>query len=231
MERLPKHVGIIMDGNRRWAKEHGFQTVFKGHEVGADKIESIVAHAKDKGIESLSFWAFSTDNWQREKPEVKALMGIFRKLLSGPMVKNMVKEGVKINTIGDMSKFPEDIQKKAKDVIAQSEKNNAIAVNLGLSYGGREEIVFAANNAFKKALKEGRTEITQEDISSHLYTKDSEVELIIRTGGEQRHSGFLLWQSKNTEYYYTDKKWPDFDEKEFDKALEDYAARDRRFGK
>ncbi len=226
-QKVPKHVGIIMDGNRRWAKDRGL-AVFKGHEAGVDKIESIVEHAKSKGIEVVSFWAFSTENWNRNRVEIDALMNIFRDILTGPMIKRLMQSGVKINTIGDMSRFPEDIQDKASRIVAESKENDAINVNLGLNYGGREEIVLAVN----QALREGKTEITQEDIASHLYTKGQpEPDLIIRTSGEKRHSGFLLWQSRDAEYVYPTVFWPDFDEKEFDKALEDYAQRERRFGK
>ncbi len=204
---VPKHVGIIMDGNRRWAREQGL-AVFKGHEAGADHIESIVEHAKTKGIEVVSFWAFSTENWNRSKLEVDALMHIFRNILTGPMVTRLMQKGVQINTIGDMSRFPQDIQDKASQIASESEENEAIKVNLALNYGGREEIVFAVN----EALKEGKAEITQEDISSHLYTKGQpDPDLIIRTSGERRHSGFLLWQSRDAEYVYPTVSWPDFD--------------------
>ena len=216
-----------MDGNRRWARKGGL-AVFRGHEIGVNRVESTVEHAKTKGIEVVSFWAFSTENWKRSELEVNALVNIFRDVLSGPMINRLMENGVKINTIGDISQFPQDIQEKAAKVVAESAKNDAISVNLGLNYGGREEIVFAVN----EALKEGKTEITQDDISSHLYTKGQpDPDLIIRTGGERRHSGFLLWQSRDTEYVYPEVYWPDFDENEFDKALADYASRERRFGK
>ncbi len=226
-QEVPKHVGIIMDGNRRWARGRGL-AVFKGHEEGADHIESIVEHAKTKGIEVISFWAFSTENWKRSKLEVDALMRIFRTILTGPMVTRLIQKDVKIKTIGDMSQFPQDIQDEASRLAVESENNEAILVNLALNYGGREEVVFAVN----EALKEGKTELTQEDISSHLYTKGQpEPDLIIRTSGERRHSGFLLWQSRDAEYVYPEVAWPDFNEEEFDKALNDYAQRERRFGK
>jgi undecaprenyl diphosphate synthase len=225
--KTPQHVGFIMDGNRRWAKKHGFK-VFQGHEAGVNNIEDIVQYAKDKKIKFLSFWAFSTDNWKRNKLEVTALMNIFRNVLSGPLAHRLIKKGVKINIIGDISRFSEDIQERAALLIKNSKENKSIIVNLCLNYGGREEIITSIN----KVLKEGKKTITEEDISSHLYTHGQpEVDLIIRTSGEQRHNGFLLWQSKNAEYYYSDVNWPEFDEKEFEKALEDYDSRQRRFGK
>jgi undecaprenyl diphosphate synthase len=228
---VPRHVGIIMDGNRRWAKERRLST-YRGHLAGADRIEPVVAHAEEKGIEAVSLWAFSTDNWQRKKTEVNALMTVFRRVMLGPMINRLIDKGGKINPIGDLSAFPQDIQNDFQEAIDKSKDNTNITVNIGLNYGGREEIVFAANKAFKRALKEGRKEITEEEISANVYTAGQpEPDLMIRTSGEERHSGFLLWQSKNTEYYYSKVFWPDFDTKEFDKALRSYSQRKRRFGK
>lgn len=220
-----------MDGNRRWAKERVIST-YRGHLAGADRIEPVIDHAKERGIESVSLWAFSTDNWQRNKTEVNALMAVFRKVLLGSMLDRLIDKGGKINPIGDLSAFPPDIQREFRGAIERSKNNKNIIVNIGLNYGGREEIVFAANRAFENALKEGRTKITEEEISAHVYTAGQpEPDLMIRTSGEERHSGFLLWQSKNTEYYYSKVYWPDFDTKEFDKALRSYSTRKRRFGK
>ena len=225
--KVPQHVGFIMDGNRRWAKKHGFR-VFQGHEAGVDNIETIVECAKDKKIKFLSFWAFSTDNWKRSKLEVNALMNIFRNVLSGPLAQRLIQMGVKINMVGDISRFPEDIQESAALLVMNSKDNKSVIVNLCLNYGGREEIITAINGV----LAEGKKTVTEEDISSHLYTHGQpEVDLVIRTSGEQRHSGFLLWQSKNAEYYYSEVNWPEFDKKKFREALEDYDSRQRRFGK
>lgn len=227
MERIPKHIGIIMDGNRRWAKGKGLAAV-KGHNAGVDRVESTVEHAEKRGVEALTFWAFSTENWNRNPLEVKALMTVFSNLLDGPMMQRFMEKGVKINTLGDLSKFPKDIQEKSEKVVFDSRANKAITVNFALNYGGRQELV----RAFNKLAEEGKKQITEDDIASHLYTqRQPDPDLIIRTGGEQRLSGFLPWQGVYSELYFTDTYWPDFDEKEFDKALTDYASRERRFGK
>jgi undecaprenyl diphosphate synthase len=226
-DRVPKHIGIIMDGNRRWAKSQGLFAV-KGHNAGVDRLESTVEHAGKRGIDTMTFWAFSTENWNRSKSEVNALMNVFRDVLKGPMMQRFMKNGVRVRTIGDISRFPEDIRDKAETVVFDSKDNKRINVNLALNYGGREELVYA----FNELIKEGKEEVTAEDISSHLYTGGQpDPDLIIRTGGEQRLSGFLPWQAVYSEFYFTDTFWPNFDEKEFDKALIDYSSRERRFGK
>ncbi len=232
--RTPKHVAIIMDGNRRWAKLRGL-AVYKGHEVAIDILESIVVHAEKKGIDLLTFWAFSTENWKRNKLEIEFLMKIFRDTLMGPAIQRLIQKGVKINTIGDLSRFPGDVQEKVDEVVKKSKNNDKIVVNLALDYGGREELVQAMNvilNEVENLENPSDKKIDEATISSHLYTAGQpDPDLIIRTGGDQRLSGFLTWQAIYSELYFTDTYWPDFDEKEFDKALADYASRERRFGK
>jgi undecaprenyl diphosphate synthase len=228
--KIPQHVGFIMDGNRRWAKEQGFK-LFNGYEVGVDRVEEIVEHADERGVKAVSAWVFSTENWKRSKLEIEILFRIFRKVLTGPMMQRLIQRGVKVNAIGNLSRFPKNIQKNFERIVDESKSNKGMILNLGLNYGGQEEIVHAVNKAAEQAQKEGR-KITKEDISEQVYTVGQpEPDFIIRTGGEQRTSGFLLWQAPYAEWYFTKTYWPDFDKKEFDKALEDYDSRQRRFGK
>ncbi len=224
-----QHVAFIMDGNRRWAKEKHLPTLI-GHKKGYENIEKIVDHALLKGIKHVTFWAFSTENWNREKKEVDYLMNLFRELFAGRMLQKILKKGGKIQVLGDMTAFPEDIQKDTQKVLDQSKDNDAITINIALNYGGRAEIL--------KAVKEIATErldlsdINEKTFSQYLYTKDQpDPDLLIRTGGEQRLSGYLPWQSIYSELYFTDKYWPEFDEKAFDEALEEFSRRERRFGK
>lgn len=228
--QIPQHVAVIMDGNRRWAKKRRLST-YEGHLAGTDRIEPMVDHAKKMGIESISMWAFSTDNWKRSEKEVNALMAVFHEVLFGPIVDKLIDKGGKINPMGDLSRFSQDLQEDFQAAVERSEENKGITINIGLNYGGREEIVFAANKAAEQAQREGRS-ITEADISANVYAAGQpEVDLLIRTSGEQRLSGFMPWQTKNAELYFTDTNWPDFDTQEFDKALASYARRTRRLGK
>lgn len=226
---IPQHVAFIMDGNRRWAKEHGIPTLL-GHKKGFNAIEKIIKYAGERGISFVTFWAFSTENWNRSEREVSYLISFFRTVFKGKLVARVLKEGGKIVILGDITLFPEDLQKMMKDIVEKSKKNTKITINIGLNYGGREEIL----SAVKKILTEKRqvSEITQEFFSKYIYTKNiPDPDLIVRTGGEKRLSGFLTWQSIYSELYFTDCYWPDFDEKEFGVALEEYKNRERRFGK
>lgn len=222
---IPEHVAIIMDGNRRWAKEQG-KPVYGGHQYVADHLlEHLVDHAAARGIKYITFWAWSTENWQRDKKEVMVIMQIFKSLLSKHM-KKLHEKNVKFETIGDLSKFPKNIQ----DGIAQGKeltKNNTkITAIFALNYGGRDEILRAVNSL------KGRSEITEEQFSNLLDTRNfPDPELIIRTGGEQRMSGFLLWQSEYSEFYFTSTMMPDFNPEKLDEALEEFSKRKRRFGK
>ena len=237
--KIPNHLAIIMDGNRRWAKKQSLP-VLEGHRVAAEEtIESLVEKASEVGISYLTFWAFSTENWQRVKKEVNGLMSIFRKLLA-KKIEKLHQKGVRVLTIGDLSKFPQDIQKGIKNGIEKTRDNKKITVVLALNYGGRDEIIRAiekwrSKSEIRPACQQGRnpkSEITEEEFVKYLDTsKIPDPDLIIRTGGEKRLSGFLLWQSEYSELYFTKVLFPDFNPQEFEKAIFEYQKRQRRFGK
>lgn len=222
-----QHVAFIMDGNRRWAREHHLP-LFAGHTKGYQAIEPLIAYAVEKDIKYLTFWAFSTENWNRDKKEVEVLLQIFRKLFAGKIINRLHKNGVKINVLGNINAFPKDIAENIRKLIEKTKDNTAITVNIGLNYGGREEILRAMNILLQSEKKE----IDEKTFSTFLYTKDQpDPDLIIRTSGEQRLSGFLPWQSVYSELYFPQVYWPDFNEQEFEKALEEFSQRKRRFGK
>lgn len=221
------HVAFIMDGNRRWARKR-LLPLAVGHTRGYQAIEPLIAYASKKGIKYLTFWAFSTENWNRDRKEVDVLLQIFRKLFADEIVNRLHKIGVKITVLGNIDAFPKDIADNIKKLIETTKNNTTITVNIGLNYGGRAEILQAVN----RLLQDGIKNIDEEIFSSYLYTKDiPDPDLIIRTSGEQRLSGFLPWQSVYSELYFTNVYWPDFNEKEFEKAIEEYTQRKRRFGK
>ena len=223
----PTHVAIIMDGNRRWAKERGLPA-FAGHRKGYKRIEEIVKFAKSVGIEQLTFWAFSTENWNRDKKEINGLMRIFRQLLRKSSMKMLTNENAKIVIFGDIERFPSDIREKVRNLVLETKQNNGITVNIALNYGGRAEILRAIN----KLLQEKQSAIDETHFSSYLYSANQpDPDLIIRTGGELRLSGYLPWQSVYSELYFTKAYWPDFDSEKFRIALEDFSNRQRRFGK
>ncbi len=227
---IPSHVAIIMDGNRRWSKLHGKPAIF-GHRYVADVLlEKLVLHAADQGISYITFWAWSTDNWQRSKQEVTGIMKIFKHVLS-KSIDRLHKKGVRIVTIGDIDAFPKDITRAIKDGIEKTKNNRRITVVLALNYGGRDELLRAVNKIKVKG-REVRGKLTEETLSNHLDTSGiPDPDLIIRTGGEKRLSGFLLWQSEYAEFYFTDTLMPDFTPERLDEALADFSGRKRRFGK
>lgn len=235
---IPIHIAIIMDGNRRWAKLHGKPAIF-GHQYVADiLLEKLVLHAADRGISYITFWAWSTENWQRSKQEVTGIMKIFKYVLS-KSIDRLHKKGVRIVTIGDIDAFPKDIIRAIKDGIEKTKNNKRITVVLALNYGGRDELLRAINkvrvkgNLSAKLWTRGeRGKLTAEIFSNHLDTCGiPDPDLIIRTGGEKRLSGFLLWQSEYAELYFTDTLMPDFTPEKLDEALKDFSDRERRFGK
>ncbi len=226
--KLPKHVAIIMDGNRRWAKKKGLSAV-GGHNYVVDEvIEPIIARCGDLGIKYLTLWAFSTENWKRDPVELSGIMELFKR---GIMEKlgGLIEKGARLRFIGDLSKFSLDLQEGMKKAVEKSQNNTKINVTFALNYGGRDEIVRALNHLTIKPLNQL---ITQEDLERYLDTVGMpDPDLIIRTGGEQRLSGFMMWQSAYSEFYFTETLMPDFTVAKFDEALEEYERRQRRFGK
>lgn len=229
----PQHVAIIMDGNRRWAKQHGLDALVGHQKMVREGIEKVVAGARDLGIQYLTLWAFSTENWNREKREVEALMALFREVFSH-QAERLHKENVRIKTIGDLTRFAPDIQENIKKWVDISNKNTGITVIFAINYGGRDEILRAVEKISNEVKNGKRTpeKMTTEEFDSYLDTADiPDPDLIIRPGGEKRLSGYLLWQSEYAELYFTDVLMPDFDEKELKKAVAEYESRQRRFGK
>jgi undecaprenyl diphosphate synthase len=226
--KIPQHVAFIMDGNRRWARENKL-ALLMGHNKGAEQIEHLVSYGVDHGIKFMTFWAFSTENWKRSEEEVSLLMHVFRTILLGSMVKRLVKNGVKLQIIGDYHAFSKDIVEGLEKLMSDSERNDKITATIALNYGGRQEILRVVNRLVKESNSE---EITEVQFGNYLYTAGQpDPDLIIRTGGEQRLSGYLPWQSVYSELYFTDTYWPDFNEQAFEKALSEYTHRERRFGK
>jgi len=213
-----------MDGNRRWAREHGLP-ILEGHRRVADKIlEPLIEYAAKSGVKYMTFWAFSTENWGRSRDEVRGIMAIFRHVIKKRWAR-LHKKGVRVRVIGDIAKFPADIKKALDDVVEQTKNNKTITAVFALNYGGRDEIVRAMNKAISYQLP-------VENFSRHLDTAGiPDPELIIRTGGEQRLSGFLLWQSEYSELYFPPWYMPDFTPEHLDEAIEEFGKRKRRFGK
>lgn len=230
---IPKHVAIICDGNRRWAKQHGLE-VFRGHQHAVDNVfEPLVDAAIEIGISHLTFWIFSTENWQRHRKEVTFLLNLLRDFFEKDIEK-LHRKGVKLNTIGRTEDFPQDIQEKLQEAKQKTAKNETITVTFAMSYGGRDELV-RATKAVAEKVASGEllpSDITQKTISSHLDTADMpNPELIIRTGGEERLSGFMLWQSEYSEFLFPDFLFPDFTPTKLHQAVSTFQQRQRRFGK
>ena len=222
---IPIHIGIIMDGNGRWAKKRGLPRTF-GHKAGGETFVNIVTECRKMGIKCLTVYAFSTENWKRSETEVSALMSLMKEYMVR-YTEDLVKNGIRLRILGDLSRFENSTVEEINKRIEMSKNNDGMTLCIALNYGGRAELTTAVN----KLLKSGKTEITEKDISDSLYTEGlPDPDLIIRTSGEQRTSNFLLWQSAYSEYYFTDVLWPDFDEKELKKAVEEYSKRNRRFG-
>ncbi len=222
---IPNHLGIILDGNRRWAKERGLPS-FEGHRRGLQTVKKIVNYCKEKGIKTLTLFVFSTENWKRAKREVNFLMGLAKKALTNDF-EEYADKGVRVRVIGQREKLPQDLKKEISKIEESTKNNKDMVLNLALSYGGRTEIVEAMKNIVRKKISPEK--ITEDVIKENLWTSD--VDLIIRTGKEQRISNFLIWQAAYSELYFCEKFWPDFAEKDLDQALKDYARRQRRFGK
>ena len=230
--KLPSHVAIIMDGNGRWAKKRLLNRI-KGHEKGAEAVRTIVRACREIRIPNLTLYAFSTENWQRPQSEIVALMALLKNFLESEQ-KEMLDNNIRLNTIGQTERLPQDVQQTLHKVMTVTNKNDGMLLNLALSYGGRAEIVKMVKEIAIK-VKNSNIEpdsITPELISEHLYTSEiPDPDLLIRTSGEMRISNFLLWQIAYTEIYVTDTLWPDFDKDEFVRILIDFQHRKRRFGK
>jgi len=230
--KIPQHVAIIMDGNRRWAAQRGLGPV-DGHRYAAERaIKPLVEYAINVGIKYLTFWAFSTENWKRDKIELKGLFDIFKRLLKRKMDK-LIKEGVRIRYLGEIDKFPDGIGERIREAVRESAKNDVITVTFALNYGGRDELLRAVKKVYR-AIRRGKfmlKNLSEATFSQFLDTKGiPDPDLIIRTGGEIRLSGYLPWQSVYSELYFTETYFPDFTPEEFGKALIDYSSRERRFG-
>ena len=233
-ERLPRHVAIIMDGNGRWAKRRGLPRTF-GHRQGVEALRAIIRHTDDLGIEALSIYACSTENWSRSAEEVGALMGLLLEYFTREL-DELHRENVCIRILGDIDAMP-DALKKQKDALyaamERTRRNTGLKLNIALNYGGRQEIVRAARRLAEQVAS-GAIEAKDIDMarfSGELYTAGlPEVDLLIRTSGELRFSNFMLYQLAYTEFYLTDTLWPDFDEAAYDEALAAFAKRERRYG-
>jgi len=230
--RLPKHLAIIMDGNGRWAKQQGLLRAL-GHESGTKSVKVIIEASAKLGIEFLTLYAFSTENWNRPKLEVETLMKVLINSLKKELT-TLQKNNIKLNAIGNLEKLPKSAQKELLDVIDKTKDNTQMTLTLALSYGSREELVSAVKNICSK-VKNNIISIDSIDdsiINEHLYTQNlPDVDLLIRTSGEHRISNFLLWQIAYSELYFTDILWPDFKEQDLYEAIISYQKRERRFGK
>ena len=231
-DRIPKHVAVIMDGNGRWAKQKGMPRVF-GHKNGVKSVRSTIEIAGEIGIKALTLYAFSTENWNRPKLEVRTLMSLLVSSLKKE-VSNLQKNKVRLQAIGNLELLPEKARKELNEVIRLTSENTGIILTLALSYGAREELTQAIKDISQKIVNKELMpeEITEKVINNHLYTFTlPDVDLLIRTSGEQRISNFLLWQIAYSELYFTDILWPDFGKEDFLKAILNYQNRERRFGK
>ena len=222
--RLPRHIAIIMDGNGRWAKKRGLPRT-AGHKVGAETFRKIALYCKALGVEYLTIYAFSTENWKRPAEEVSTLMSLLKKYMQ-EAIDTMERDKMKLRFFGDLSALSPELQDLARRANAVADRVDGFQANLCINYGGRDEILHAA-----KLCAAAGEEMTEENLEKHLYSAGiPDPELIIRPGGELRLSNFLLWQCAYSEFYFCDTLWPDFGEKDLDEAIVAYQQRDRRFG-
>ncbi len=223
----PKHIGFVMDGNRRWATSHGLGSA-DGHKEGYENFRRISEYCLDQDINVATFWAFSTENWKRPKREILAILKLLKYALRTEL-KRFMERGVRFNALGRIAGFPLDVRREIKHAIEETKHNTKAILNIGLNYGGREEIVDAIKNIVKAGLSPSK--ITAQLVNQFMYAPElPEPDLIIRTSGEQRSSGFMLWQSPYAEWVYSPKLWPEYTETDLDAALEEYARRKRNFG-
>ena len=228
---MPRHIAIIMDGNRRWAKAQGKPASF-GHKEGAKILEKIVRYANKIGLEYITVYAFSTENWKRAEEEVKALMMLLQSYLDD-YSKRADTENIRVKILGDISALAPGMQKSIYNCMERTKNNTGVTFNIALNYGGRDEIVKAIKSIASK-VKEGKLDIqdiSEEMVSNNLYTKEEpDPDLLIRTSGEMRLSNFLPWQLVYSEFLFIDKNWPDFTEEDLDSAIMKYQKRTRKFG-
>ena len=232
MSNIPQHVAIIMDGNGRWAKDKGLPREY-GHQNGVNSVKSIVEEAYNSGIQYLTLYAFSIENWDRPSDEINTLMSLLVSTLRDEFDEIFDKD-IKLNAVGEINSLPKEVVSELEFIINKTKNNRKMNLTLALSYGGKQEI-FNAVKMIADKVKNNLIELNNFDdsiINSHLYTKNlPDVDLLIRTSGEQRISNFLLWQIAYAELYFTDVYWPDFSKDDFNLALENYKSRERRFGK
>ncbi|MEO6350853.1 MAG: polyprenyl diphosphate synthase [Candidatus Limnocylindrales bacterium] len=225
---LPRHVAIVMDGNRRWARSHGVGEG-EGHAAGVDAIRPIVQRAGDVGVEALSIFAFSRENWGRGSDEVGTLFALMEAAIRRE-TPDLVRQGVRVRILGRLQELPDTTHESILEAISATEDGKRLTLNIAFNYSGHSEIV----DAVRTAVADGLTpaDIDEKAITDRLYTSDLPgLDLLIRTGGEQRISNFMIWQAAYAELYFSDRLWPDFDPAEFDAALAEYARRSRRFGR
>ena len=231
LENLPQHIAIIMDGNRRWAKNNGLSTK-EGHKAGSKNLETIARVCNKIGIKYLTVYAFSTENWKRSKEEVSALMFILKANLDA-MLRRVDTENIKIRVIGEKENIPSNIQPQIDKIVEKTKNNTGLTLNIAFNYGGRAELVHATKKIAEK-VQEGKLkieEITEELISNNIYTAGQpDPDLMIRTSRELRTSNFLPWQLTYSEFYFPDKHWPEFTEEDLYEAISIYQNRNRRFG-
>lgn len=230
-ENMPKHIAIIMDGNRRWAKSKGLPVAL-GHKQGAETLENIVRYANKIGLEYITVYAFSTENWKRAEEEVKALMLLFQNYLD-KYAKIADSENIKVQFLGNLTALSQKMQDRMKDCIERTKNNTGVTFNIAINYGGRDEIIHAIKKISQK-VKDGEysvDEIDEKMIDDNLYTKGMpDPDLLIRTSGEMRTSNFLPWQLVYSEFLFVEKYWPDFNEEDLDNAIIEYQKRTRKFG-
>lgn len=227
---IPKHIAIIMDGNGRWAKKRLLPR-FIGHQKGLNALKRVVAHCSEVGIESLTLFAFSTENWRRPPDEVNKLMDLFLKALQREVTK-LDENNVKLMIVGDRSAFSSDIQAHIELAEERTANNSGLILNVAANYGGRWDMVEAVKGWQAANPSKTIAELNEADLTSFVcLSEQAEPDLLIRTGGEQRISNFLIWQMAYAEFYFTDTLWPDFDEKSIDDAILSFGQRQRRFGK
>lgn len=223
----PNHIGFIVDGNRRWAKEHGLPT-FQGHEVGFNKVLLVTDCLLNTDVEQVTYYLFSTENWKRTQEEVSYLMNLGVRMVE-TILEPWAKKNIRVRHIGEKDGLPLSVQKALQRMEERTKSNTGLLVNFAINYGGKLEIVHAVNALLQQ--KEGLRQISEKDIDEHLYNPDSNpVDVIVRTSGEQRISNFLLWQSAYAELVFLSKYWPDMEESDVYYVLEEFKRRQRRFG-